>query len=113
MTDWPDAWLIVPVFNEGQVIGDVVRAARKTFRNIVCVDDGSRDNSVEEIRSARAHLVRHPVNLGQGAAIQTGMGAIGPVAFAPGGDRLYVAAGRRPGVVAFPSLAPVPMDDPP
>jgi polyprenyl-phospho-N-acetylgalactosaminyl synthase len=73
VTDWPDVWLIVPVFNEGPVIGDVVRNARKTFRNIVCVDDGSRDNSAAEIRSAGAHLVRHPVNLGQGAAIQTGL----------------------------------------
>ena len=73
MTDWPEVWLIVPVFNEGQVIGEVVRNARKTFPNIVCVDDGSRDNSAAEIRSAGAHLVRHPVNLGQGAAIQTGV----------------------------------------
>lgn len=73
MTDWPDVWLIVPVYNEGQVIGDVIRNARKTFPNIVCVDDGSRDNSADEIRSAGAHLVQHPVNLGQGAAIQTGV----------------------------------------
>lgn len=73
MTDWPDVWLIVPVYNEGQVIGEVIRNARKTFPNIVCVDDGSRDNSADEIRSAGAHLVQHPVNLGQGAAIQTGV----------------------------------------
>src|SRR2546423_7797651 len=73
MTDWPDVWLIIPVFNEGQVIADVVRTARKTFDNIVCVDDGSRDNSADEIRSAGAYLIRHPVNLGQGAAIQTGV----------------------------------------
>ena len=73
MTDWPDVWLIVPVFNEGQVIAEVVRAARKTFPNIVCVDDGSRDNSAEEIKAGGAHLVKHPVNLGQGAAIQTGI----------------------------------------
>lgn len=73
MSDWPDVWLIVPVFNEGPVIGDVIRNARKTFDHVVCVDDGSRDNSAEEIRSAGAHLVQHPVNLGQGAAIQTGV----------------------------------------
>ena len=73
MTDWPDTWLIIPVFNEEPVIAEVVRNARKTFANIVCVDDGSRDNSSREIRSAGAHLVRHPVNLGQGAAIQTGL----------------------------------------
>jgi polyprenyl-phospho-N-acetylgalactosaminyl synthase len=73
MSDWPDVWLIVPVFNEATVIGEVVRNARKTFDNVVCVDDGSRDGSAVEIRAAGAHLVRHPVNLGQGAALQTGV----------------------------------------
>ncbi|HET9138839.1 glycosyltransferase family 2 protein [Actinophytocola sp.] len=73
MTDWPDAWLIIPVFNEGQVVGEVVSDACRTFANVVCVDDGSRDNSVAEIRRTDAHLIRHPVNLGPGAAIQTGL----------------------------------------
>jgi glycosyltransferase involved in cell wall biosynthesis len=73
MSDWPDVWLIVPVFNEAPVIGEVVRNARKTFDHVVCVDDGSRDGSAVEIRAAGAHLVRHPVNLGQGAALQTGV----------------------------------------
>jgi glycosyltransferase involved in cell wall biosynthesis len=40
---------------------------------VVCVDDGSRDGSVEAVLRTRAHLVRHPVNLGQGAALQTGL----------------------------------------
>ena len=73
MSDWPDVWLIVPVFNEATVIAEVVRNARKTFDHVVCVDDGSRDGSAVEIRAAGAHLVRHPVNLGQGAALQTGV----------------------------------------
>lgn len=73
MTDWSDVWLVVPVYNEGQVIADVVRHARQTFPNIVCVDDGSADDSAARIRTTDAHLVRHPVNLGQGAAIQTGV----------------------------------------
>jgi polyprenyl-phospho-N-acetylgalactosaminyl synthase len=68
-----DVWLIVPVFNEAPVIRSVITAAKRTFPNIVCVDDGSRDNSVAEIRAAGADIVRHPVNLGQGAAIQTGV----------------------------------------
>ncbi len=73
-----DVWLVIPVFNEGQVIGDVITNAARTFPNIVCVDDGSSDNSADEIRAVRRHiptirLVRHPVNLGQGAAIQTGV----------------------------------------
>ena len=66
-------WLIVPCFNEGTVIEEVLRSARGTFPNIVAVDDGSADNSAAAIHRAGAHLVRHPVNLGQGAAIQTGV----------------------------------------
>ena len=68
-----DVWLVVPCFNEGTVIEDVLRSARETFPNIVAVDDGSSDDSAMAIHRAGAHLVRHPVNLGQGAAIQTGV----------------------------------------
>lgn len=71
--DNSDVWLVIPVFNEAGMIGDVVRHARQTFSNIVCVDDGSHDNSSEPIRASGAHLVRHSMNLGQGAAIQTGI----------------------------------------
>lgn len=73
MGDQRDVWLVVPVYNEAPVIADVVREVRKSFPNVVCVDDGSKDNSAEQIRLAGAHLVRHPVNLGQGAALQTGI----------------------------------------
>lgn len=68
-----DTWLIVPCYNEGQVIQQVLEHARETFPNIVAVNDGSVDNSADAIRAAGAHLVNHPVNLGQGAAIQTGV----------------------------------------
>lgn len=68
-----DVWLIVPCFNEGTVIEDVLASARETFPNIVAVDDGSADDSAAAIHRSGAHLVRHPVNLGQGAAIQTGV----------------------------------------
>lgn len=67
-----DVWLVVPLFNEDAVIADVVRDARATFPHVVCVDDGSRDNSAAAAESAGAVVVRHPVNLGQGAALQTG-----------------------------------------
>jgi polyprenyl-phospho-N-acetylgalactosaminyl synthase len=67
-----DVWLVVPLFNEAQVIGDVVRHARETFPHVVCIDDGSKDDSAAEAAAAGAVVVRHPVNLGQGAALQTG-----------------------------------------
>ncbi|MDO4258570.1 MAG: glycosyltransferase family 2 protein [Actinomycetaceae bacterium] len=67
-----DTYLVVPLYNEAQVIGDVIRAAREVFPNIVCVDDGSRDDSADIALDAGAIVVPHPINLGQGAALQTG-----------------------------------------
>ena len=68
-----DAWIVVPAFNEAGVIGDVIAAVRSVFTNVVCVDDGSADGTGDIALRAGAHLVSHPVNLGQGAAIQTGV----------------------------------------
>jgi glycosyltransferase involved in cell wall biosynthesis len=67
-----DVWLVVPLYNEGAVIADVVREARLTFPNMVVVDDGSVDAGADAAEAAGAVVVRHPVNLGQGAALQTG-----------------------------------------
>jgi len=71
--DTSGVWIIVPAFNEAQVIGDVVADLRSVFANVVCVDDGSRDDTGDVALRSGAHVVRHPVNLGQGAAIQTGV----------------------------------------
>jgi polyprenyl-phospho-N-acetylgalactosaminyl synthase len=68
-----DVWIVVPAFNEAGVIGDVIAELRSVFPNVVCVDDGSADDTGDIALRAGAHLVRHPVNLGQGAAIQTGV----------------------------------------
>ena len=68
-----DVWVVIPVFNEAQVLEQVVRQTLAVFPNVVCVDDGSGDGSVDAVLRTRAHLVRHPVNLGQGAALQTGL----------------------------------------
>ncbi|WP_411101351.1 glycosyltransferase family 2 protein [Streptomyces sp. cmx-4-9] len=73
MSHYDDVWLVIPAYNEGQVIAGVVEGARKTFPNVVVVDDGSTDDSAAHIAATGAHLVRHPVNLGQGAALQTGL----------------------------------------
>ncbi|MFD2674562.1 glycosyltransferase family 2 protein [Gulosibacter bifidus] len=67
------SWLVVPLYNEGQVIREVMSEARKVFPNIVCVNDGSNDNSASEALAAGVHLVEHPINLGQGAALRTGL----------------------------------------
>lgn len=72
-TSYQDVWIIVPAFNEASVIADVVAELRTVFPHVVCVDDGSRDHTGDAALAAGAHVVRHPVNLGQGAAIQTGV----------------------------------------
>ena len=66
-------WLVIALYNEAPVIGDVVREAKATFPNIVCVDDGSSDGSGDIALEAGAFVVSHPINLGQGAALQTGL----------------------------------------
>jgi glycosyltransferase involved in cell wall biosynthesis len=71
--DTSGVWIIVPAFNEAQVIGDVIDDLRAVFAHVVCVDDGSRDDTPGVALRAGAHVVSHPVNLGQGAAIQTGV----------------------------------------
>lgn len=71
--DTTGVWIIVPAFNEAPVIGDVVAELRSVFDHVVCVDDGSRDDTAATALRAGAHVVSHPVNLGQGAAIQTGV----------------------------------------
>lgn len=73
MHRYDDTWIVIPAFNEATVISDVVADVRAVFDNVVCVDDGSRDDTAERAWRAGAHVVRHPVNLGQGAAIQTGV----------------------------------------
>ncbi len=65
--------IVIPMFDEGAVITDVVRDVRRRFDRVVCVDDGSRDRSAALARGAGAVVVRHPLNLGQGAAIETGI----------------------------------------
>ena len=68
-----DAWIIIPAYNEERVIGSVLSDAALTGHRIVVVDDGSTD-ATADVAAQTAHVViRHPVNLGQGAALQTGI----------------------------------------
>ena len=68
-----DVWIVIPLYNEASVVAEVVRGLSTRFAHIVCVDDGSTDGSAEVAVRAGAQIVRHPVNLGQGAALQTGI----------------------------------------
>jgi glycosyltransferase involved in cell wall biosynthesis len=68
-----DVWVVIPLYNEASVIGTVVTELRHHFDHVVCVDDGSTDASAAAAQAAGARVLRHPMNLGQGAALQTGI----------------------------------------
>jgi glycosyltransferase involved in cell wall biosynthesis len=68
-----DVCVVVPMHNEAPVIGGVLAGLLRCFPRVVCVDDGSTDASAAIARSAGATVLRHATNLGQGAALQTGI----------------------------------------
>lgn len=71
--DRSGTWVVIAAFNEGKVIRDVVSSIVREGWSLVVVDDGSRDNTAAQARMPGAIVVRHPINRGQGAALQTGI----------------------------------------
>lgn len=65
--------VIVPAFNESVTIGKVIDDLVTAFPKVVIVDDGSSDTTSSIAKSRAVDVVRHPINLGQGAAIMTGI----------------------------------------
>jgi len=66
-------WLVVAAYNEAAVINVVVADLIKCGHTVVVVDDGSTDGTGAIARAMGVIIVPHPVNLGQGAALQTGI----------------------------------------
>lgn len=71
--DASTVWFVIPAYNEGSAVGRVIAAVREHYPNVVIVDDASTDNTASVASIGGARLVRHPINLGQGAALQTGI----------------------------------------
>jgi len=66
-------WIVIAAFNEAAVIEPIVSDIVRRNYSVVLVDDGSQDKTGQIALAAGATVVTHPVNLGQGAALQTGM----------------------------------------
>lgn len=66
--------VVIPAYNEAGRIGNVVRAVHRAVRDcrVVVIDDGSTDTTPLEARHAGAEVLSLPLNLGYGAALQTG-----------------------------------------
>jgi glycosyltransferase involved in cell wall biosynthesis len=66
-------WVVIAAYNEVGVIARVVVEVRRRGYAVLLIDDGSTDATAATAEKAGAVVVRHPVNLGQGAALQTGI----------------------------------------
>ncbi|TWT88032.1 Undecaprenyl-phosphate mannosyltransferase [Neorhodopirellula pilleata] len=67
-------WIIVPAYNEATRLGNTLnKLCQAGDYQVVVVDDGSKDDTAEAAARWPVHVLRHPINCGQGAAIQTGI----------------------------------------
>ncbi len=66
-------FVVIPAYNESACIAQVAREVREAYPNVVVVDDGSSDNTAEAAKAGATYVLRHPINRGQGAALQTGI----------------------------------------
>lgn len=66
-------WVVIAAYNERRRIGAVLKDLSHIAKNIVVVDDGSRDETAQEVLRHPVWLLRHVANLGQGASLQTGI----------------------------------------
>jgi polyprenyl-phospho-N-acetylgalactosaminyl synthase len=66
-------WVVIAAHNEASVIGCVASEVLRHGYETIIVDDGSHDGTYAAAIATGANAVRHPVNLGQGAALQTGI----------------------------------------
>lgn len=71
--------IVIPAYHEAEAIGPIIGRIRVVMKNsgqayeIVVVDDGSRDNTAECAKVAGARVISHPYNIGNGAAVKTGI----------------------------------------
>ena len=73
MTDTRSIFVIIPCYNEASVLRKTVEEVLEKGYRIVVVDDCSKDNSKKQLNGLPVYYLRHRVNMGQGAALQTGI----------------------------------------
>ena len=75
----PTVSIIIPAYNEGAVIGQIVAQVHDSLHSqgeayeVIVVDDGSTDETAVVAEEAGARVVKHPYNIGNGAAVKTGI----------------------------------------
>ncbi|WP_246803955.1 glycosyltransferase family 2 protein [Desulfosarcina cetonica] len=71
----PEVSLIIPVYNEADSIGSLLLEIKERYPGfeLIVVDDGSTDDTVQVADKAGATVFSHPYNIGNGAAVKTGI----------------------------------------
>ena len=64
--------VVIPAYNEERAISPVIADVQKLYTDIIVVDDGSNDRTAEIAEGRGVTLLRHSINRGQGAALETG-----------------------------------------
>jgi len=67
--------VILPAYNEEVAIGSMLLRTKQFADRVILVDDGSTDRTSEVARLAGFEVIRHPTNMGKGAALRTGFDA--------------------------------------
>ena len=69
-----DIYVVVPAYNEEEMIGNTLNKLKdEGYKNIIVVDDGSRDNTYNIAKEEGAIVCRHVINRGLGGALGTGI----------------------------------------
>lgn len=72
--DFLDVLIIIPAYNEESQVKTIIENLMISgFKNIVVIDDGSKDQTCEEVLKTKAMLLKHPINIGLGGALSTGL----------------------------------------
>ena len=72
MTDPRHICAVIPTFNNGGTVADVVRGVLLQGLPVLVVDDGSTDDTAEKLKGLDITVVCHPKNRGKGRALRTG-----------------------------------------
>ena len=75
MTDPRHICAVIPTYNNGGTVADVVRGVLAQGLPVIVVDDGSTDGTEDALKGLEITLLRHPVNRGKGRALKTGLEA--------------------------------------
>jgi len=67
-----EAWVVIPAYNEEKTISTVIKKTKEFIKNIIVVDDGSKDKTYEIASNEKVVVLRHIINMGKGATLNTG-----------------------------------------